>query len=503
MAGNDVKRDDDEGLIRFDVLWTTLHSSRRWIVGLTLSVTAFVATLGFVYLVWMQPVRTVATLDFSPTFKGASEQIPTYPNGVPFSESDILAGNVLDTVFEQNQLADFCALNRFKSSFFVDRQSTEAAFLASDYESRMAQPGLTVIERNRLEAEYQAKRLALPLSLRLVFAEPPECARLPETLIRKSMSDTLTLWADESQRTRGVLSLPISKFQPEAFDPPADNLALIARGDLIRTQLSRILATADEAVKAPGAVTVRLKSGDSLPELRARLADVIHVTEPLIAAAGQAGGRDGLRWAELRLASADATYQSARGQEDVYRRALADYTAQAIITEPGMKLPSKSSTDVAQIVPQLDQSFVASVMVLAEDHVKYRQELTERMAKAGLSADPYRAPVIYYQTLVDAIGHGERSSMTAAQINAQLDAVAAQGKALTTRFNELIDEIGRVTLDVASGLYRTTNATTIVRERAFTPELWALMVVLTFFATLILTALWALVRGRLRAIVTV
>jgi hypothetical protein len=60
-----------------------------------------------------------------------------------------------------------------------------------------------------------------------------------------------------------------------------------------------------------------------------------------------------------------------------------------------------------------------------------------------------------------------------------------------------------VTLDAASGLYRTAGSAQVTRERAFTPKLWGLLVALTFVVTLILSALWAVVRGRLRAIVTV
>lgn len=499
MVGNGVNRDDDDPVIRLDVLWMTLRRSRHWILGVTLGVTLLVAAVGGVYLAWLQPVRTVATLEFAPTFKGASDVEPTYPNGVPFSEADILGGLVLDKVHARSQLGDFCALDTFKSAFFVDRQSTEAIFLASDYESRLAAPQISPIERSQLEREYQSKRRALPVAFRLAFVKPTECAALPATLVGKALTDTLTVWADDSQRTRGVLSLPIAKFSPGAFAiGSAEGIPQVARGDFMRTQLVRILANADQVARAPGSTTVRLETGDSIAEVRAGLVDLIHTIEPLISSAVQAGGRGAVRWAQSRLASAQMTLQTAQGEADVYRRALADYSAQPSITGPTAKMPARPSTDSPEVVPQIDQSFIASIMSLAEGNVKYRQELTDKLVLAGIQADPYRTPVLFYRHLLDDMTRGERSSLSEPEIDARFTAIATEAKALTTRFNELIDEISRVTLSASDGLYRTANPVSIRAERPFSMNLYLAIVAVAFFATLVLMIVWALVRGRMQ-----
>lgn len=501
MVGNGVNQDDEEGLIRFDVLWATLHRSRRWVVGVTVAVTLIVAVSGAAYLLWLQPIRTIATLEFSPTFKGAADEVPTYPNGVPFSAADIVGGLVLDRVHARSQLGAYCALDPFKSAFFVDRQSTEATFLASDYESRLANSQLSSVERSRLEQEYAAKKSALPVAFQLVFAEPTECSALPTALVRKVMSDTLTVWADDSQKTRGVLSLPISKFSDSVFDSGlAEGTSLIARGDFIRAQLIRISANADQVARTPGAATVRLNTGDSISQVQAALIDLIRTTEPLIAAAGQSSGREAIRWAQFQLTAAQAALKSAQGEEDVYRRALLDYSSQTSLIPPTRTAAAKSTPDSSEVAPRFDQAFLAGILSLEEGSVKYRQELTDKLIMAGIQADPSRSPVLFYENLLDAIAHGERSALTESQINERFKEVVTAGKALTARFNQLVDEISRVTLSVAAGLYRVDKPTSIRVERPFSPKLYLLIVAATFFATLILMIAGVLVRARLQEV---
>src|SRR5829696_5679131 len=78
----------------------------RFVLIVAVSVAALVAVVGAVYFKWAQETQTVASLEFRPTFSGLSEL--RYPNGLPFSPNDVVAGSVIDTVYDGNNLTGVC-----------------------------------------------------------------------------------------------------------------------------------------------------------------------------------------------------------------------------------------------------------------------------------------------------------------------------------------------------------------------------------------------------------
>ena len=121
-----------------------LWDHRRLLVVTTLAMTALAVLLSAVHY-WWQPVRWTASLEFRPTFEGA--ELGKYPNGLPFAPSDIIDPSVLDQVFDTNQIQDFCARNDFRSTFFLEQRLSELQLIDSDYQSRLADTRLSVVDR--------------------------------------------------------------------------------------------------------------------------------------------------------------------------------------------------------------------------------------------------------------------------------------------------------------------------------------------------------------------
>jgi hypothetical protein len=78
----------------------------------TILATIIAALLGGVYF-FVQPTTRSASLGFRPVFDGA--QAGRYPNGLPFSPTDIVAASIVNQVFAKNSIQEYCAPSVFGS----------------------------------------------------------------------------------------------------------------------------------------------------------------------------------------------------------------------------------------------------------------------------------------------------------------------------------------------------------------------------------------------------
>jgi len=155
--------------------------------------TLVVGVVAAVYFLWGQPVCRASVLEFRPTFDGADKG--GCSSGLLFSSADVAAAPVLDLVYDQNLIAEYCSREAFRGGFFVEQRSDASAFLDAEYQARLSDAGITPVERQRLQLEDQAKRAALPVQFRLVFVKPRACAAIPQVVVAKSMTAVLTTWA--------------------------------------------------------------------------------------------------------------------------------------------------------------------------------------------------------------------------------------------------------------------------------------------------------------------
>ena len=196
-------------------MFSVLATHGKAVLLITVVCTAVAALAFGVHILWGQPVRHTASLDFRPTFAAESGK---YPNGVAFSTSDIIATPVLDLVFDANGLGDYCDRALFRQSVFVEERSDQATFLVADYQARFADARLSIVDRERLQAEYEARRQALPVQYRLVLVIPGPCDTLPATVGQKILTEVLNAWASESDGKRGVLSQQVEVLTPSTLD---------------------------------------------------------------------------------------------------------------------------------------------------------------------------------------------------------------------------------------------------------------------------------------------
>lgn len=483
-------QDQDEEIVDGFDLPLLIRTHGLASLKVAIAVAAVVLIGGAYYLWWGQPVVTTAKLQFRPTFSGVS--LGRYPNGLPFGSGDVTDASVVNQVFDRNELQKYCARADFQRAFFVEQESAGQMFLDADYGTRLADLRISVIERNRLQAEYESKRASLPLSFSLVFMKPSSCSSLPTLLMTKSLSDVLSTWAEDAELKRGVLKLRMDILTPNVFDFSAGkDGSLLIKSDLLRSGLKRLATSIQKVEQAPGAELIR--GGESkytFHELRIRVDDLIQSgIEPLVSAAGRGLGPDSLVWVDEALAAALREQKIAEGKQAAYLTALREYSGQttnAPTPRPEVRQPTTGSSDVQTLTPQIDRTFVDRIVELSAPNMLFRQELTRQMVDWSVEAVRQQGDVNHYQRLAEALRHPAVSGLTPREVEERLTAMTDQGRAIAKQFNDLYELWSSVSLREGAAMYHVEGPPDVDVLRSFTMRSYTLGVVGSFFAALLL-----------------
>ena len=495
-------QNDDERLIPWNVFLAVWAHCRRLIVAWSLGLTAVVAAIGAVYLVWLQPIRSVSTLNFRPTFTGAEEN--QYPNGLVFAASDIAAQPVLDIIYDTNDIEDYCPREAFRGGFFVEQWSSRALFLELEYAAVLSNQGLSAVDRGRLELEYEAKHDALSLQYRLTYVHPSECARIPQVLVDKSLADVLSIWASESEAKRGVLAIQVSVLTPSIMDV-GEGLGTLRflRADLLRTALLRVLVNVEQVLRLPGSDVVRIdQAGAGFSEVHAKLTDLVEsVVEPLIIRAARSSSGEAVFLLTEHIATAERAQKAAQGQSDAYRDALREYSGVTLSAEAdraSAQVANTTSIDMQTLQPQIDRTFIDRIVAMTGASTAFRQRLTEEMVDRTVLAVDSEERANYYRQLLNSMTESRQDQGAEMDLDARLDQVVNQGKRLITQFNDLYINFSRTSLRAASALYQTDSPVFTQVSRNFTMRAYVMLVAGTFFAILFLAFASYLIRNLIK-----
>lgn len=498
MTEND-RRQEDEG-VHFDLL-RSFDAHWRVVVTTALIVTAVVGLVAGVYYLWWQTsVRSVA-IGFRPTFIGAQDGL--YPNDLPFSSTDITAAPVLGHVFETNEIQRYCRLDQFTSSFYVEQHSPQYAILDAEYQAKLSETRLTAVERGQLQDEYEKKRATLPLEYRLVFAPGQGCTSIPPVLVRKSLTDILSSWAQQSDDRRGVLNLRVQMLSPGVLDVqvPEEGARLI-RADLIRTALGHLVGNVREVEQLPGAGLISVGDDDvTLFEVRTRFEGLIRSRlEPLIVLAGRGLGAESASWVDESLASAKQKSSAAEGRVQAYLQGLREYSGMPQLAAPPPDQASQGTSDVQSLMPQIDSTFIDRIVEMSEVHTRFRQDMTRKMVEASVEAIQSRASVAYYEHLAAALRRPASRSLSPQEVDDRLSEIVKDGKLLAAQFKDLYHEWSVVALRPPAGMYQVDGPIQVVVSSPFTRNSFILLVLATFFLTLVIGGLIYVARDHFQAV---
>jgi len=412
---------DQDGEISLRAYFETIWRYRQ-VVGLGL----VLITALFVLAVWAYslkvPEERVASIQFRLMFEGAAQD--QYPNGIPFSPTDIVGAPVVTEVFKANDLQRFAPYEYFKQGLYVQQASPELYNLASEYQAKLNDNRISPVERARIEEEYKNKRKALvdPVFL-LSFRRSERVKELPADLVQKTLTDVLTTWAEQADTRKGALRYQVPVLSSKILS--RENIAnddYLVTVDLLRARAVRIVRTIDEFEKLPGALTLRTKADRmSLSEIRANLEDSIRFDlEPLLGIIRSEGVTKNAL--QLSLYASNMAFQIRLDKQEIEGRAAALQTGlNSYLARPG----SVPATDAAgrpatpfgggTVMPQLSETFLDKlgemVATTNKDEQEYRRKLTDQLIEETRRATTFDRDLAYYEELAKAVrGIGARST---------------------------------------------------------------------------------------------
>lgn len=469
----------------------------------------------------MTPTQRAATLRFRLDFEGVDKG--EYPNGTKFSSAEIVSTPVLSQVFEANDLKRYSSFDRFKNSVFVLESNRDLELLEKEYQSRLSDTKLSPVDRERVEKEFQQKRESLSIgeyALNLVREE--HAVSMPSSLINKVLNDILGAWAQNADERKGALKYRVPVYSrniiQKQFIEAEDHIVTV---DILRSKINRIVDNIESLSELPGATVIRTgKQRISLAEVRANLEDVRRFgLEPLIGHILASGLSKDPRavtlYLESRLGQTQLDQQEAQGKVKTLQAALQQYMQErgALTTSesrPGGALgsPLGGSGGVTAMIPQFGESFLDRLLEMSNrnNDIQFRQNITERIIKDGLTTVTLDKEVTYYKDLLtDFKGFSGRDpAQSAAATQAAATIKANSEKALNSilesldQVNAIYQEISAQNLNPRTTLYTITGPTFFISERALSATKLAMFSAMVLIFALIVIPLGCLTHAYLK-----
>ena len=481
------------------------------VIVLTLLAVTILYALVMVTFMLIKPSQSVTTVRFRLNFAGADKG--TYPNGARFNASTIVSTPVLLKAYRANDLGRFCTFTVFSQSIVVLEANPALERLNTEYQARLADPKLTPVDRDRLAREFDSKRDSLGKN-EYALNYTRTAGSIPEDLVRKTLSDILVTWSNDAENEQNLLDYPMAVLSPnilnvssaETNDPMISLL-------LLRSNIGRILLNVHDLELVPGASVIRTPTQHmSLLEIRLRLEDTLRFrVEPLLNVVRSSGlvrnPAAMIQFLETQINYDERKLHDLQQRSDAIRTALSVYAASSPEAEEARSAATQApgARELKQggdsVTPIVNETFLDRLVALStqSDELRYRQKAADEYHRATLAIIPAEQAVAYDKELLEMMKRGGATGVTtsAAQIQADIESIRSESRALVAQVNEIYQVLSR-TMNPASQVYSVTQAPTTTIQRPGDLRRNFLGLVLVLLLTLPITVVVCLLHNRVR-----
>jgi hypothetical protein len=456
------------------------------------------------------PSERITSQPFRLDFEGAGKG--EYPNKYKFNIADIINGPILFRVWQDNHLADYMPFGEFSRSVFVLESNREFERLAAEYQTRLADPKLTPVDRDRLQKEFELKAQSIEKNEYSVHFSQHRAGRsIPEMLVQKVLLDTLDDWADFAVNQQHVIAYQISVLSPEILTPSAlEQSDAVAAIEVLRAKTNRVINNVARIQKLPGATLARTPTDRlSLEEIRIRLDEILRFRmEPLLSVVLHSPNlindrTTTIRFLESQLAYDQRQLEASERIANSVRESILVYE-QPASTETVTSRPAKTPEQpkgTESITPQLSDTFLDRLVTLtgrAAD-AKYRQDVVEEYRKAVVDTIPLRQAVAYDTRVLDEVRKptGGSSSLNPAAVQAQIAQTRTEVGQLINKVNELFQIVSR-NMTPSTQLFTLTGPPITRRLHSVSPQRLALYGFLIMLLAIPAVIVLAMLHNRVR-----
>ena len=336
----------------------------------------------------MTTYSEMISFSFSQSEKGA------YPNGAPFTITDVTNRNVLAAVWAENNLeSQGVTLKEFSAAISIIPYADNEEFIKKKYQGMLARKNLTsaeisAIERDfRVELESQARKNAL-LSMTVPFNSP-----LSGSLAKKVLNDIPKTWSLQAINQLGVVSIPMADIESVQED-------VLKKGspfqilDYFYKSSAQLQVTINRIADFPGGDSMKdPETGLSIEDLRRRIADLnrywILDFDNYVQQYNKASEID-IRSAEIHLKELKDRQAQYIAEAKTYVLALQNYDAVTKTSKVAQSFEyangNRSQSGASGV--QLDGDSLQRLIDIGSQNKDsdFRQELTRKAVQAELNA---------------------------------------------------------------------------------------------------------------------
>ena len=473
-------------------------------------ITTVVIAVGVLYMIMslllllLMPVHRTATLLFHLDFEGVGRG--EYPNGMKFSSAEIVSTPVLTKVFDVNNLEQHLTLQDFSDSIFVLESNLSIQLLDQEYQAKLSDPKILLVDRRLLEEEYRAKREALKVSdFSLNFLQHETRRSIPKRLASKVLMDILSTWAEDMAQRKGALkyrqAVYSRNFVRKDFIEAEDYLIGV---DILRSKINQLLANIREVSQIPGARVMRVgKKRISLAEVEANLRDSLNFKlRPLISLIRSSAVSKDPESSELYFEDRLFEIQLERKESD-QRISTLQSALEGYLREKGpLSRPQPGEgrgtgfldPSTPALIPQFGSSFLDRLVEISTEgnDLEFRQDITERVIAEGLKKASLDRETAHYQELLRTMrGISKRTFNKAVvgQVESRSDALLNDLFRTLDQLQLIYQELSAQNLNPRTMLYDILKPGNVSTERSIplkTLGLYgAILLLLTFFITVL------------------
>lgn len=338
-----------------------------------------------------------------------------YPNGTAFSPEDVTLPQIVETVFEKNQLAGLgLTLPQFRNMLAITKDDDGLMFLEAKYRAMLGVRNLSPEERQLIQEEYQAKKDRLLDNNRYYIKLQDGQAKIPPEKKGKILKDILNEWARFSENRRGIYRYEIPVVTPEIFDLDMEQEEYIIQVDMLRRLANQIMDSIQSIGNIPGVHNMRLGAKTpSILTLKIRTENLLrYKILPLggLIRNGQLYKNEHLTtiYLQEQIYSLTRTEQEQQRKLALIRDSLDGYMENMDSVIAAHNNTASPSTDITPspggttIIPQIGDQFLDRLVSLTQinQDITYRQNIAQNMVEQGTTLIRTQSEINFYKDLL-------------------------------------------------------------------------------------------------------
>ena len=210
----------------------------------------------------------------------------SYPNGSPFSRSELLAPNVIQSVFEQNNLDQYgISLSEFSTQVRVTPYAIEILLIQEKYRQILDNKGLAYQDIDIiLDKQKEEVRLAY-LGGRYMLSFTPSNSNVPDNIINNTLFDIPKIWSQKAINHRGVLNIKLVTAIGIIDEEIIESLDYMVAVDYLTLKMKKFQESIVALLNSPNGFTTHdSETGITLQTLHSKLIDAkTYMLDPLTA----------------------------------------------------------------------------------------------------------------------------------------------------------------------------------------------------------------------------